>query len=140
MKYLFRAKSEKTGELIYGSLIERQYGYSIGYYQITGMTQSDPCGDTVWVQENILSETICQWSGLTDINAKYLFNGDIIRSFDSENNEIKHLIGWDDDKACFSCECLPRTPFNTVGGIRQSWINEFKKELIGNIFDNPELL
>jgi hypothetical protein len=26
------------------------------------------------------------------------------------------------------------------GGIIQSWITEFGKEVIGNIYDNPELL
>lgn len=83
-------------------------------------------------------ETVGQFTGLLDKNGKEIYEGDIIRSYDSENNPIIHSISWDNKKACYVATMLQ---YPLLGGsIDKGWIDEFEKEVIGNVFDNPELL
>lgn len=86
----------------------------------------------------VIPETVGQFTGLLDKNGKEIYEGDIIRSYDSENNPIIHSISWDNKKACYVAIML-RYPL-LGGSIDKGWIDEFEKEVIGNVFDNPELL
>lgn len=86
----------------------------------------------------VLPETVGQFTGLLDKNGKEIYEGDVIRSYDSENNPIIHSISWDNKKACYVATMLQ---YPLIGGsIDKGWIDEFEKEVIGNVFDNPELL
>ena len=86
----------------------------------------------------VILETVGQFTGLLDKNGKEIYEGDMIRSYDSENNPIIHSISWDNKKACYVATMLQ---YPLLGGsIDKDWIDEFEKEVIGNIFDNPELL
>lgn len=85
----------------------------------------------------VLPETVGQFTGLLDKNGKEIYEGDIIRSYDSKNNPIIHSISWDNKKACYVATMLQ---YPLLGGsIDKGWIDEFEKEVIGNVFDNPEL-
>lgn len=98
-----------------------------------------------WIQEcndiihyKVDKNTLGQFTGLLDKNEKEIYEGDIIRSYDSENNPIIHSISWDNKKACYVATMLQ---YPLLGGsIDKGWIDEFEKEVIGNVFDNPELL
>ena len=73
-------------------------------------------------------ETVCQYTGLTDKNGKKIFEGDIIRDIDYGLMRCIYLHGsfvwFNDDKF--------------------RWIelrkHITKEEIIGNIFDNPDLI
>lgn len=114
-------------------------GWVEGYY-LQDLTQGEmrsyifncPC---YW---EVIPETVSQFTGLLDKNGKEIYEGDIIRSYDSENNPIIHSISWDNKKACYVATMLQ---YPLLGGsIDKGWIDEFEKEVIGNVFDNPELL
>ena len=98
-----------------------------------------------WIQEcndiihyKVDKNTLGQFTGLLDKNEKEIYEGDIIRSYDSENNPIIHSISWDNKKACYVATMLQ---YPLLGGsIDKGWIDEFEKEVIGNVFDNPELM
>ena len=88
-------------------------------------------------------DSIGQFTGLYDANKNPIFEGDIIQSFDSDNMPILHLVEYRNDAASFVAKlinglspkwCMVRCE------ISQDWINEFGKIIIGNSFDNPELL
>lgn len=86
-------------------------------------------------------DTIGQFTGLHDKNGKEIYEGDIIRSYDSTGGAIIHVISYAEEYAGFIAHFPKGTKYNFGWGhIEQLWINEFCKEVIGNIHDNPELL
>ena len=78
--------------------------------------------------------TLCQYTGLTNCNGNKIFDGDILVLVKGATHPIKVYwdgLGWkflrNGKKIEDAFEC------NTIGHIRLC-------EVIGNIFDNPELL
>ena len=71
----------------------------------------------------VKTETICQYTGLTDKNGKRIFENDIVlcNRYDDENYQVVISDIWN----------LPREMF----GSNLNW-----REVIGNIFENPVLL
>lgn len=93
-------------------------------------------------------DTICQYTGLTDKNGKKIFEGDILRGFqypfcyDGEYNYYAEIIF----ENCSFMTYTHKNPSSCVRGISdgntdlmEDWVSE-DWEVIGNIYDNPELL
>ena len=89
-----------------------------------------------------LDSTVCQFTGIKDKNGKEIYDGDIIRSFDSNGNEIIHYIEWRETEARFVAvyDYINKWHIDLTCGLHQKWIDEYGKEIIGNIYDNPEIL
>ena len=85
--------------------------------------------------------TIGQFTGLNDSIGREIYEGDIIRSFDSKGEPIIHYIQYDDEEAGFVAilKGSAKGDFG-YGRCYQQWITDCEKEVIGNIHDNPELL
>lgn len=137
---LFRAKhvhamdsnEHLNGTWVHGYLSDRNYIYDKSLE-----------GEFL-VDEN----TICQYTGLTDKNGKKIFEGDILRGFqypfcyDGEYNYYEEIIFAN----CSFMTYTHKNPSSCVRGISdgntelmECWVSE-DWEVIGNIYDNPELL
>lgn len=141
----FRGKSNIDGEWYFGSYVKtndntnnpfkttapKEY-HNIVFYAAPDFLLGG------WNKEPVIPQTVNQFTGLLDKNGKEIYEGDIIRSYDSENNPIIHSISWDNKKACYVATMLQHPLLG--GPIDKNWIDEFEKEIIGNVFDNPELL
>ncbi len=80
--------------------------------------------------------TICQYTGLTDKNGKKIFEGDILRHAD----ETILKTVWNDRKYGFAAQCVKGSVLlkDCKWGLWEFESDEV--EVIGNVFDNPELL
>lgn len=74
---LFKGKTVDTEQWIYGSLIKRMNRVLIGGYEITPPTREEPGGDTIWVEEEVYSETVGQFTGMVDKNKVKIFEGKV---------------------------------------------------------------
>lgn len=81
-------------------------------------------------------ETIGQFTGLHDSNGKEIYEGDIVKS----SHGTIHYIVYDNDLACFKAIVARYNPLYEYSTLSKGWVWSFKKEVIGNIHDNPELL
>lgn len=133
---LFKAKRIDNGEWIKGSLLV----LDDGSYRIA---TSCLVGDV----ENILTvcaydvgpDTVCQYTGLTDKNGNKIWENDIVK--DVEFGEYRAVVEY----GAINCSCCYGVygwTFEPIGGYSQVCdIREPNEvEVIGNIFDNPELL
>ena len=124
-RYLYRAKRIDNDEWTYGYL----YGIWERKYILWGMTNNVP--DMTEVEPS----TICQCTGLKDKNGKLIWENDICiitdGTLDEEDGYFR--LDWEIDRAMFEFEgtgiCAN---FDNVSG--------YDCEVVGNIFDNPELL
>ena len=115
---LFRAKSMFNDKVwVYGNFVKTNYdGLQDVIYDEDG-----------WAYE-IISETIGQYTGLTDKNGTKIFEGDIVR--DAETSDVGKIF-FDTYAAMFVIGFE-----TTIADFNAS----YSLEVIGNIYDNPELI
>ena len=82
----------------------------------------------------VKTESVGQYTGLTDKNGKKIFEGDIVND---EQSGYNYFIKWFPEYACFS---LANKNGNMEFGCDEFEIFLNDLIVIGNIHDNPELL
>ena len=79
---------------------------------------------------------IMQYTGLKDKNGKEIYEGDIVVDNNSLNGDmcgVTHLVYWDNDKKGWALKNNKRK--------NPTWyFAEEEQEVIGNIYENPELI
>jgi len=138
---LFRGKRVEDGEWVEGNLIIDESGRnyigtyiaecSDGKYQIAARGFGKTINRFVGIGFIMVDpETVGQYTGLKDKNGNMIFEGDIVDIL-TENEEIG-VIGWYDG-------CFEVAADGFVVNFNAN-INGTDVEIIGNIYDNPELL
>ena len=140
---LFRGKTEQH-KWAYGYLVANAKWYVTG----RPMTVLIP-GDCVLYPpyeiesyEEVIPETVGQFTGVTDKNGKKIFEGDIIKHYTHvlvgkpEKFEVG-LIRWNEKYLAWE-RTTPDKSEPLIGCVRISHTSVY--EVIGNIHDNPELL
>lgn len=129
---LFRGK-KLNGEWEYGYYVQADYSWhDYGKHKEWIVCSARANGGWFALQEKhaVIPETVGQYTGLTDKNGKKIFEGDIVDIL-TENEEIG-IVEYDDGG--FQVEANGFiVDFHTN-------INGTDLEVIGNIYDNPELI
>lgn len=127
---LFRGKRTDSGEWVEGDLLQIKY-YNKPIIECKIMPQTP-----VSSAYPVLSETIGQYTGLTDKNGKRIFEGDIVHCVSKLDSADMVVI--------FECGqfrmVLAEKYHEYQTNVGYYDINCFAKEVIGNIHDNPELM
>lgn len=126
-RYLFRGKRIDNSEWIVGNLIQTDDGvYIIQNYVPQHSIKNcevDP-------------STVCQCTGLKDKNGKLIFENDIMEAHIDED--------FPEDVSRFKVEWNGKGWVeNHPDGVDREYLDDFDTEhfkVVGNIFDNPELL
>ena len=127
-----------SGQWVYGGIFPCTGSLSI-IYGWESEKERAACDIKKWT---VYSDTVGQYTGLTDKNGVRIFEGDIVRYIDPDTQEYdigeKYVADWDEEEACILFEC-----FVYGESISYEVFNKRQAknlEVIGNIFDNPELL
>ena len=132
-RYLFRGKRTDNGEWVQGALFNGESHCIIGQEIKFSPYAEHECKI---VGHEVDRDTICQCTGLKDKNGKLIWENDVVR------------VCWQDNEA--QCEEIAQVTLDKFG--YYPWLDEYHCdgcdlfyevldiEVIGNIFDNPELL
>ncbi|MFW5676464.1 MAG: YopX family protein [Acetivibrio ethanolgignens] len=163
-RHLFRAKRIDNGEWIIGSLVwsddaEDDYKAIIIPTTDSNMfTKGGARGDLGF--ENwfrVDQSTICQCTGLKDKNGKMIWENDVLMGHGNPKDLVKAVFGYFyvidvetlervDKVVGWHYEVIPTDaiskcePFCIPMPLTDFYIERGEYEVIGNIFDNPELL
>lgn len=128
-RYLFRAKRIDNGEWVEGCLVIVESREDERKYRI------QPIKSAQLYACPVDPSTICQCTGLEDKNGKTIWENDIciIRDGTLDEEDGYFRLDWELDRAMFEFEGT---------GLCVNFDNIYGRdcEVVGNIFDNPELL
>ena len=96
-------------------------------------------GNTDITDNEVILGTVGQFTGIVDRNGVEIYEGDIIQTYDNSGKPILHEVYYLESEARFATKLIGYENLNE-GALTQKWINELDFEVIGNIFDNKELL
>ena len=156
----FRGKDIETGNWVYGYYVclEDYFRKPInGKERITHRIYSgsaDTCTSEngydftpSWYEVD--PDTVSQFTGLHDKNGNEIYEGDIIYSEFNDGSNTNCLIEWNEEKACFGLMDDSEYKYKMNGydfpHFDNTILNNFMKnskkfEIVGNIFDNKDLM
>ncbi len=150
---IFKAKRKDNGEWVEGALFDGENYCVIGQEIKFSPDIQNECKIVGYVVDR---NTICQYTGLTDKNGNKIWENDIVSGHDNPNDlakivfgefavievesldKVDGVIGWHTEviptDSLSKCE-----PFCLSMPLTDFYIGLSEWEVIGNIFDNPEL-
>ena len=124
---LFRGKRTDNGEWVYGNyyIAEKLDKSGVEYFIIEIEAEGS--------QYYVIPETVGQYTGLEDKNGKKIFEGDILKFTDADGRDVYLNVVFEngafliEEDGVINSDLMPS--YDCLG-----------VEVIGNIYDNPELL
>jgi uncharacterized phage protein (TIGR01671 family) len=140
-KCLFRGKREDNGQWVYGNHI---------FDDVTGKHYILPLGNKIVSGEGsclygVIAKTVGLCTGLYDKNNNPVYAGDIVKGI-TYSSECCGVIVWIGEIASFGVRYRNRTTptawekASILKRMSEGYKDEFTAEVVGNVYDNPELL
>lgn len=125
----FRGKRLDNGEWVNGDYHRR----ADNVHTIIAM-EPDKYGKVFYAVNQVIPDTVGQFTGLLDRNGKDIYEGDIVANDFGNNNIVNMTVEWCTDGYWALHEI--------DGDDTMHFVADYLKEIevIGNIHDNPELL
>ena len=138
-RHLYRAKRKDSGEWIVGYYVIGLDMYEKEVHMIFEPTTIFYSHGETDGFVDVDPSTICQCTGLKDKNGKLIWENDICRRILFPTKRIKTIfrIAYVPYKCCLSAIDLDGS---NVTFLSDYINNQYEVEVIGNIFDNPELI
>lgn len=132
---LFRGKRINTGEWIEGYYTKRYFAGRhieiIERHEVKGVYEHHT--EYTYRPYEVISKTVSEYTGLTDINSKKIFEGDIVQTCEDKHSKIfvikrkRDMLGY-------------QYYLEKIDGSEYKPYMPYAMHIIGNIHDNPELL
>lgn len=146
---IFRGKKCKDGRWVYGSYVESHSSWK-GCKPHKSWIVPSPMTNGGWFSIRgaypVKEETVCQYTGLQDVNNIDIYEGDIVTDFINEGKPFG-VIEWHNDgyffiNVDFNKKQQYQGSFTPLGEMIRVEIDvhPLDVEVIGNIYDNLELL
>lgn len=128
---LFKAKRKDNGEWVEGYYAKLGYGNNTKHFIIQNVSLQEDISYFEYIEIDI--DTICQYTGLTDKNGKKIWENDICDTFENDSKEmLRNVVKFED--GCF------KVFKKHYLSMHLDCYEESDLKVIGNIFDNPDLL
>jgi uncharacterized phage protein (TIGR01671 family) len=135
-RYLSKAKRKDNGEWVQGVPFEIEGKTVILINDTENLLRTHYLEENMWTSEIYAIEvdpsTICQCTGLKDKNGNLIWENDIVSYCDCTKED--YVISWEQNKACFEYQQYSCSMMNF------DELSSCEVEVVGNVFDNPELL
>lgn len=125
---LFRGKRKDNGEWVYGNLFIPDYKDK--------PTEILIGTNVVRISFDVIPETVGQYTGLTDKSGTKIYEGDIVKITDDWGDTDFSDGGIGDVNFYYGLWYVSGAVHNSLNELDQCYYIE----IIGNIYDNPELL
>lgn len=155
---LFKAKRKDNGEWVEGNLITNERNENQKYIGYIFDERNGVIEDFDLVE--VISDTLCQYTGLTDKNGKKIWENDILKfndeiwdscytscgtEYDSWEVENYGVVGYCDYSARYDFTKYKYNENQVEADLHENHDIEFfefvkEHEVVGNIFDDSELL
>lgn len=137
---LFRGKRIDNGELVYGAYITMHHNDERTHIHHFIIPDGSDLSYGVKVEDILVAvdpETVCQYTGVTDKEGNKIFECDIVKTkFFGKCRGDVNFADYDIFQIVYE-----KGAFYFENSTRKFLVDErAKAEIIGNIFDNPELL
>ena len=144
---LFRGKRTGNEKWICGHLLEQNIPDCHSYIVMSIIAELDNRHIEIMDFDinEVIPETVGQYTGLTDKNGVKIFEGDIVKGIAYSVERIGVIV-WIDEIASFGVryfKSVNSTTWENSSILRCASMgktDEFAAEIIGNIHDNPEIL